>query len=132
MERHQENAAAVAKFLEKHPRVKRVFYPGLESHRHHRVAKRLMSGFGGMVSFEIGGGKTAVDAFLRGIRVFSLAESLGGVDSLAEHPASMSHASMPQEFRLRIGIGDNLIRLSVGLESVDDLIEDLEAALRGA
>jgi len=132
MERHQENAAAIARFLEKHPRVKRVFYPGLESHRDHRVAKRLMSGFGGMVSFEIGGGKAAVDAFLRSIRVFSLAESLGGVDSLAEHPASMSHASMPQEFRQRIGIGDNLIRLSVGLESVDDLIEDLEAALRGA
>jgi len=132
MERHEKNAAAVADYLEKHAAVKRVYYPGLQSHPHHELAKRQMKGFGGMVSFEINGGADAVDSFLRAVKVFSLAESLGGVDSLVEHPATMSHASMPEDFRKRVGITDDLIRLSVGLENVDDLIEDLEQALERA
>ncbi len=127
---HGKNASAIAVFLSRHPKVKRVFYPGLESHPHHELGKRLMSGFGGMVSFEIEGGVEAVNSFLRNIEIFSLAESLGGVDSLAEHPATMSHASIPEDFRKKVGIADDLIRLSVGLENVDDLIQDLEQALQ--
>jgi cystathionine beta-lyase/cystathionine gamma-synthase len=130
MAQHERNAIVVASYLQEHPKAKRVFYPGLKSHPHHDLAKNQMNGFGGMVSFEIGGGAEAVNAFLRAIKLFSLAESLGGVDSLAEHPATMSHASMPKEFRARVGITDDLIRLSVGLESIDDLIEDLEEALK--
>ena len=130
MERHNKNATAIAAFLEKHPRVKRVFYPGLKSHPHHKLAKKQMKGYSGMVSFEILGGAKDFKAFLRRVKVFSLAESLGGVDSLAEHPASMSHAAMPEKFRKKVGITDNLIRLSIGLENIDDLIEDLEQALR--
>jgi len=130
MMQHGKNASAIAAFLSRHPKVKRVFYPGHESHPHHELAKRLMSSFGGMVSFEIEGGKDAANSFLRQIEIFSLAESLGGVDSLAEHPATMSHASIPEDFRKRVGIGDDLIRLSVGLENVDDLIEDLQQALQ--
>jgi cystathionine gamma-lyase/cystathionine beta-lyase len=130
MERHNKNATAIAAFLEKHPRVKRVFYPGLKSHPHHKLAQKQMKGYSGMVSFEIVGGAKAVKSFLRRVKVFSLAESLGGVDSLAEHPATMSHAAMPEKFRKKVGINDNLIRLSIGLDNVDDLIEDLEQALR--
>jgi cystathionine beta-lyase/cystathionine gamma-synthase len=130
MRQHCQNAAAIAAFLGKHPRVKRVFYPGLKSHPHYKIAKKQMKGYSGMVSFEILGGAKAVKSFLRRVKVFSLAESLGGVDSLAEHPASMSHAAMPEKFRKKVGINDNLIRLSIGLENVDDLIEDLEQALR--
>jgi len=130
MERHQENAMAIAVYLDRHPSVRRVFYPGLKSHPHHELARRQMKGFGGMVSLEIDGGADAAKSFLRGVEVFSLAESLGGVDSLVEHPATMSHASMPQDFRRRVGITDDLIRLSVGLENVDDLVEDLELALK--
>jgi cystathionine beta-lyase/cystathionine gamma-synthase len=127
---HCQNAAAIAAFLEKHPRVKRVFYPGLKSHPHHKLAQKQMKGYSGMVSFEIVGGAKAVKSFLRKVKIFSLAESLGGVDSLAEHPASMSHAAMPEKFRKKVGITDNLIRLSIGLENIDDLKEDLEHALR--
>ena len=130
MERHNKNATAIAAFLGKHPRVKRVFYPGLKSHPHYKIAKKQMKGHSGMVSFEVVGGAKAVKSFLRRVKVFSLAESLGGVDSLAEHPATMSHAAMPEKFRKKVGINDNLIRLSIGLENVDDLIEDLEQALR--
>jgi len=130
MVQHCKNASAIATFLNSHKKVKRVFYPGLESHPDHELAKRLMNGFGGMISFEIDGGLDAVNSLLRKIDVFSLAESLGGVDSLAEHPATMSHASMPPAFRQQVGITDDLIRLSVGLENVDDLIEDLEQALQ--
>jgi cystathionine beta-lyase/cystathionine gamma-synthase len=130
MRQHCQNAAAVAAFLEKHPRVKRVFYPGLKSHPHYKIAKRQMKGYSGMVSFEILGDAKAVKSFLRRVKVFSLAESLGGVDSLAEHPASMSHAAMPEKFRKKVGITEDLIRLSIGLENIDDLIEDLEQALR--
>ena len=129
MMQHEENAAQVAAYLEKHPRARRVFYPGLKSHPGHEIAMWQMEGFGGMVSFEIEGGSEAVSSFLRSVRVFSLAESLGGVDSLVEHPATMSHASMPEEVRREVGITDGLIRLSVGLENIDDLIEDLAQAL---
>lgn len=132
MIRHEENANKVATFLEKHPKVKKVYYPGLRSHPHHKLARKQMKGSGGMVSFEIDGGTKAVNTFLRRIKVFSLAESLGGVDSLAEHPVTMSHASMPEGFRRKVGITEDLIRLSIGLENVDDLIEDLEQALKRA
>ncbi len=129
MERHQENAFAVANYLKGHPAVKRVFYPGLDSHPGHEIAKRQMKGFGGMVSFELKGGVGAVNSFLRRVNVASLAESLGGVASLVEHPATMSHASMPKEYQEKVGITDELIRLSVGLENIDDLIDDLRQAL---
>jgi cystathionine beta-lyase/cystathionine gamma-synthase len=132
MPQHCQSAAAIASFLEKHPRVKRVFYPGLKSHPHYKIAKKQMKGYSGMVSFEIVGGARAVKSFLRRVKIFSLAESLGGVDSLVEHPATMSHASMPDSFRKKVGITDSLIRLSIGLENIDDLKEDLEQALEHA
>jgi len=130
MKKHEENAMAVANYLKGHPVVKKVFYPGLESHPGHEIARRQMKGFGGVVSFELKGGIRAVNSFLKRLKVFSLAESLGGAVSLAEHPATMSHASMPQDYREKVGITDELIRLSVGLENVDDLIEDLHQALK--
>jgi len=132
MKQHQENAAAVAGFLVSHPAVARVYYPGLENHPGHDIAKRQMKGFGGMVSFELKGGIGAVNSLLRSTRVFYLAESLGGVASLVEHPATMSHASMPAEHRRKVGISDQLIRLSVGLENAADLISDLDQALAPA
>lgn len=130
MKQHQENAFVVANYLKEHPAVTRVFYPGLKSHPGHDTAKRQMKGFSGMVSFEIKGGTSAANNFLRKIKVFTLAESLGGITSLAEHAATMSHASMPQEYREKVGITDDLVRLSVGLENVADLIEDLTQALK--
>ncbi len=129
MKQHEENALAVVSFLNGHPEVERVFYPGLDSHPGHEIAKEQMRGFGGVVSFETRRGITAVNAFLKRMEIFSLAESLGGVASLAEYPATMSHASMPEDFRKRAGITDGLIRLSVGLENIDDLIDDLRQAL---
>ena len=129
MRQHEANAIAVASYLKDHPTVKRVFYPGLDSHPRHEIAKRQMKGFGGMVSFEPKGTVEVVNNFLKRIKVFAFAESLGGVTSLAEHPATMSHASMPEDYRKRVGITDALIRLSVGLENIDDLIEDLRQAL---
>ena len=129
MRQHEENAATVADYLTGHSAVKRVFYPGLNSHPGYEIAKRQMKGFGGVVSFELKGGVGAATSFLKRIRIFSLAESLGGVASLAEHPATMSHASMPEDYRKKVGITDELIRLSVGLENIDDLIEDLRQAL---
>jgi cystathionine beta-lyase/cystathionine gamma-synthase len=129
MKQHEENAIAVANYLKGHTGVSRVFYPGLESHPGHKIARKQMKGFGGVVSFEIKRGIEAVNNFLRRIRVFALAESLGGVASLAEHPATMTHASMPKEHREKVGITDDLVRLSVGLENIDDLIEDLRQAL---
>ncbi len=131
MKRHEENATAIAGFLSRHPSVERVYYPGLKSHPGHEIARRQMSGFGGMVSFELKGGIDMVNGFLRKIKIFSLAESLGGVASLAEHPATMTHASVPREHREKAGITDGLVRLSVGLENIDDLIEDLSQALSG-
>lgn len=129
MKKHEENAITIARWLEKQKSVSRVYYPGLESHPGHDIARKQMKGFGGVVSFEVNGGIEKVNSFLRRLRVFSLAESLGGVTSLAEHPATMSHASMPAEYRAKVGIGDNLIRLSVGIENIDDLLADLEKAL---
>ncbi len=129
MRQHQENAIAVADYLTGHPLVKKVFYPGLKSHPGHEIARRQMKGFGGVVSFEIKGGLRTANSFLRKIKIFSLAESLGGVASLAEHPATMSHASMPEDYRQEVGITDGLVRLSVGLENADDLIDDLRQAL---
>lgn len=130
MKQHEENAIAVANYLKGHPSVRRVFYPGLNSHPGHEIAKRQMKGFGGVVSFEMKGTIEAVNNFLKRIKVFALAESLGGVASLAEHPATMTHASMPKEHQEKVGITDELIRLSVGLENSDDLIEDLSQALK--
>jgi cystathionine gamma-lyase len=129
MRAHSENAMAVARDLEKHPKVERTIYPGLASHPQHELAKRQMRGFGGMVSFVIKGGLPQARTFLENVRIFSLAESLGGVESLVNHPAIMTHASVPVEIRQALGISDTLIRLSVGIETQADLLADLEQAL---
>jgi cystathionine gamma-lyase len=129
MRAHCDNAMALAQFLETHPAVEKVVYPGLASHPHHALAKRQMDGFGGMLSIRVKGGFEAAKRFCERTQLFTLAESLGGVESLANHPAVMTHASVPVENRARLGIADNLVRLSVGVESVDDLRADLEAAL---
>jgi cystathionine gamma-lyase len=129
MEKHQHNALAVAHFLNKHPKVKRVLYPGLENHPQHALAKAQTSGFGGVLSFELHGTTADAEQLLERLELFALAESLGGVESLAELPAVMTHASVPQEVRQQIGITDTLIRLSVGIEHEDDLICDLQRAL---
>jgi cystathionine beta-lyase/cystathionine gamma-synthase len=129
MKQHQENAFAVANYLRGHPKIKRVLYPGLESHKGHKIARRQMKGFGGIVSFEPEGGIEGANTFLRKLKVFSLAGSLGDIASLAEHPATMSHDSMSRDYRRKVGISDELVRLSVGLENIADLIEDLEQAL---
>jgi cystathionine gamma-lyase len=128
MERHQENAIKVANFLESHPKVEKVIYPGLKSHPQHDIAKEQMKGFGGMITFFIKGGISESRKFLENVHVFALAESLGGVESLVDHPAIMTHASIPKTVREELGIFDNLIRLSVGIEHIDDLIHDLETA----
>jgi cystathionine beta-lyase/cystathionine gamma-synthase len=131
MQRHCENGSKVADFLLTHPRIERVYYAGLPSHPYHEIAKKQMTGgFSGMVTFTFKSGKKEdAIAFLEKIKVFTLAESLGGVESLANHPALMTHASIPEEKRKEIGITDDLVRLSVGIEDVDDLIEDLKQAL---
>ncbi|KYG69708.1 cystathionine gamma-synthase [Bdellovibrio bacteriovorus] len=128
MKAHQENAMAIAKFLESHPKVDKVIYPGLESHPQHALAKEQMHGFGGMITFYIKGGMDSARKFLENVNVFSLAESLGGVESLIEHPAIMTHASVPAENRKALGIDDSLIRLSVGVEDLNDLLNDLKNA----
>ncbi len=128
MARHAENAVAIARFLAAHREVERVRFPFLESDPQHALARRQMSGAGGMVSFEIRGGLEAARGFLARVRLFTLAESLGGVESLIEHPALMTHASIPPAVRAASGVSDSLIRLSVGIEHVDDLIADLEQA----
>lgn len=130
MEAHEKNALRVAEFLASHPYVERVYYPGLPSHPQHALAKRQMRGFGGMVSFEIAGRLPAVEQFIARSKLFLLAESLGGVESLLCYPPRMTHASISAEERAKRGIHDNLIRLSVGLENGDDLIEDLRTALQ--
>ncbi len=130
MRAHDSNAREVAAFLEKHPRVDRVVYPGLASHPQHALAREQMSGFGGMITMFIKGGMAEARQMLENVRVFALAESLGGVESLIEHPAIMTHASVPAETRAALGIDDRLIRLSVGIEDVRDLIRDLENALK--
>jgi cystathionine gamma-lyase len=129
MQRHAENAMRVAQWLEAHPKVDRVLYPGLPSHPSHELAKRQMSGFGGMITFFLRGGVEESRRFLSSVRLFTLAESLGGVESLIEHPAIMTHASVPKEVRESIGLTDSLIRISVGIEGVDDLLRDLDQAL---
>jgi cystathionine gamma-lyase len=129
MERHQQNAQAVAAFLEGHPKVERVIYPGLKSHPQHALASAQMLGFGGMLSFYLRGDLDAARRFLKAVRVFTLAESLGGVESLIEHPAIMTHASVPRENREKLGILDGFIRVSVGVEHVEDLLDDLRQAL---
>jgi cystathionine beta-lyase/cystathionine gamma-synthase len=128
MEKHNANAIALAAYLSQHPKLGKVYYPGLSHHPAHDLAKKQMSGFGGMLSFETGS-LEAAKRVLEGARVFSLAESLGGVESLISHPASMTHASIPLEDRLRFGVTDGLVRLSVGVEDVEDLQADLEQAL---
>ena len=129
MERHCSNAIQIASFLESHNSIQRVIYPGLESHPQHEIAKEQMNGFGGMISVEIKGGLEGAKKFLERTEIFSLAESLGGVESLIEHPAIMTHASIPPEVREEIGISDGLVRLSVGIEALEDLTDDLEKAL---
>jgi len=129
MRQHEANAHAVARYLQGHARVTRVMYPGLENHPDHTVAARQMDGFGGMISADLAGGQEAAYRVLSRTRLFTLAESLGGVESLIEHPASMTHASIAPERRAAIGIGDGLIRLSVGIEDEADLIADLAQAL---
>lgn len=131
VQRHSENGQKVAEYLANHPKVKTVYYPGLESHPFHEIAKKQMkNGFGGMVSFTFESGKKEDSiSFLENLKVFTLAESLGGVESLANHPALMTHASIPEPKRKEIGISDDLVRLSVGIEDVEDLIEDIRQAL---
>jgi cystathionine beta-lyase/cystathionine gamma-synthase len=129
MERHCGSGLKIARWLERHRKVRRVLYPGLESHPQHALAKRQMHGFGGMISIELDGGLDEAKRFLERCRLFALAESLGGVESLIEHPALMTHGSVPPDVRAALGIGDSLVRLSVGIEEADDLIADLAAAL---
>jgi len=129
MQRHAENALELAKFLEASPKVTRVIYPGLPSHPQHELAKRQMKGFGGMITFFLKGGLEESRRFLEALQIFALAESLGGVESLAEHPAIMTHASVPSDQRAKLGISDSLIRLSVGIEDIEDLRADLTRAL---
>lgn len=132
MERHARNAMHVAQFLEDHTKVVRVNYPGLASHPHHELAKRQMSGFSGMLSFEIKGGIEAGRKLMNGLEICSLAVSLGTVDTLIEHPASMTHAAMPREMRVQLGITDGLVRISVGIEDVEDIVADLARGLEKA
>lgn len=129
---HQENANAIAALLDTHPAVSKVYFPGLALHPGHAVAARQQKGFGAMLSLELEGGEEAVRAFVEGLRYFTLAESLGGVESLVAHPATMTHAAMTPEARAKAGISDGLLRLSVGIEATDDLLADLAAALSRA
>jgi cystathionine gamma-synthase len=129
---HAENTAVIVDFLSKHAAVERVYYPGLPDHPGHEIARRQQSGFGAMLSFELAGGEAAVEAFLSGLECFTLAESLGGVESLISHPATMTHAGMEESARLRAGIGAGLLRISVGIEDSEDLVADLSSGLERA
>ena len=129
MERHCSSAQTIASYLESHDSIEKVIYPGLASHPQHEIAKKQMNGFGGMISVVLKGGLESATSFLERTNLFSLAESLGGVESLIEHPAIMTHASIPAEIREEIGISDGLVRLSVGIESIEDLLEDIDNAL---
>lgn len=131
MEAHQANATAIAQFLEKHPCVKKVYYPGLKSHPQQTLIKKQMKGFGGMLAFELNTSKVKLDVFFQKLKFFALAESLGGVESLIEHPWSMSHASMGEKALIASGITKETIRVSAGIEGAQDLIEDLEKSLKG-
>lgn len=130
MDRHQENAFKITEFLENHKGVEQVIYPGSKSHPQHALAKKQMSGFGGIITVYIKGGIKETKKFAEKVKLFSLAESLGGVESLLNHPAVMTHASVPADRRKKLGISDNLVRLSVGIENAEDLIKDLDIALR--
>lgn len=132
MQRHSENATALATWLETHPDAETVIYPGLKSHPQHNIAKRQMKSGGGMISIVIKGGLVRAEKFLKQTKVFTLAESLGGIESLIEHPALMTHATIPAETRNKIGISDGLIRLSVGIEDIEDLRRDLENAFKNS
>ena len=129
MQRHCESAQEVANYLEAHSEVEKVYYPGLKSHPQHELAKKQMDGPGGMVTVVLKGGLPSAKKFLEKVEIFALAESLGGVESLIEHPAIMTHASIPAEQRAELGIDDGLVRLSVGIEDLDDLIADIDQAL---
>ena len=131
MKQHCENAMQVARWLATQKRISRVYYPGLEDHPGHALARRQMRGFGGMISFELGS-LAAAAAFLKGVRLCALAESLGGVETIITHPATMTHAAIPAEERAKIGVTDGLVRISVGIEDAEDIIEDLDRALKGA
>ena len=131
MEKHCENAFEVASFLEEHEAIEKIYYPGLSNHPNHEIAKKQMNGFGGMITIVLKGGLKTATTFLERTKIFALAESLGGVESLIEHPAIMTHASVPAEVRKDLGIEDGLVRLSVGIESVEDLLDDLNQALSG-
>jgi cystathionine gamma-lyase len=130
MDRHSENSKAISELLTKQPKVERVNYPGLPDHPQRNIIKRQMRGDGGMLSFQLKGGLNQCKKFLTSLRIFTIAESLGGVESLIEHPASMTHASVPKERRLKLGIADNLIRVSVGIEDPEDLIQDLDRGFK--
>lgn len=130
MREHERNGLRLANYLEEHPKVKKVNYPGLRSHPQHALANRQAAGHGGMFSFEIKGGLEEAKRFLENVKVFALAESLGGVESLIEHPALMTHASVPKEIREQVGLTDSLIRVSVGIEHIDDLIADFDQAFQ--
>jgi cystathionine gamma-lyase len=129
MARHNESALTIARWLEAHPKVSKVHHPGLSSHPDYELAKRQFAGFGGTFSFRVKGGNPLLTKFLENLKLFTLAESLGGVESLIEHPWSMTHISMPEDVRIKTGISDDLIRISIGLEHPADLIADLEQAL---
>jgi methionine-gamma-lyase len=130
MERHQQNAFQVAKYLQFHPKVERVWYPGLTTHPQHDLATSQMSGYGGMIAFEIKGGRKAGEKLMDSVNLWTLAVSLGDVDSLIQHPASMTHSTYSTEALKEAGIAENLVRLSVGIEDPEDLIADLSQALK--
>jgi methionine-gamma-lyase len=129
MQKHNENALKIAEFLESHPKIERVYYPGLKSHPQHELAKRQMSGFGGVICFEVKGGLETGKKLMNSVKLCTLAVSLGAVETLIEHPASMTHAIVPKDERKKAGITDNLVRLSVGIEDAEDITQDLEQAL---
>ena len=129
MERHAANARAVARFLEAHPKVERGSYPGLSSHPQHDIARKQMSGYSGMLSFELKGGVEAGRRLINGVELCLLSVSLGSTDTLIQHPASMNHAIVPREMRLKIGITNGLVRISAGIEDAEDIIADLDQAL---
>ena len=131
MQQHERNALVIADMLSKHAKVRKVYYPGLASDAGHALANKQMSGYSGMVSFDHGGSYAEVVSFLQRLKVFSLAESLGGVESLVNHPERMTHASVPEDLRRKLGIGPQLVRLSAGIEHSEDLIADLRQALAG-
>lgn len=130
MQRHNESGLKIAQWLELHPMIERVYYPGLLSHPQHELASEQMSGFGGMISIVVKGGLEKTKRFMENLNVFTLAESLGGVESLVNHPAIMTHASVPEDIRAELGITDSLVRLSVGIEDADDLMQDIDQALQ--